>query len=117
MIARRSPSRTRKLVGILAIGAVTALALTACAPATSKSSSTTGADTLTMQLDGPVTSYDPALGASFQDVVVVWSMYDTLVALDADGSVVPGLATDWDVTADSAVFTIRDGVTCSDGEE
>ncbi|WP_164861430.1 ABC transporter substrate-binding protein [Microbacterium sp. CPCC 204701] len=70
-----------------------------------------------MQLDGPVTSYDPALGASFQDVVVMWSMYDTLVALDADGTVVPGLATDWDVTADSGLFTIRDGVTCSDGEE
>jgi len=70
-----------------------------------------------MQLDGPVTSYDPVLGASFQDAVVIWSMYDTLVALDQDGRFVAGLATKWKVTADEGVFTIRKGVTCSDGEK
>lgn len=70
-----------------------------------------------MQLDGPVTSYDPAKGASFQDVVVIWSMYDTLVAMDSDGSIVSGLASQWKVNPNSAQFNIRTGVTCSDGEK
>lgn len=117
MISRRSTYRMRTGASVVAMGALAALALTACAPSSGDSSGSAATDTLTMQLDGPVTSFDPALGASFQDVVVIWSMYDTLVALDADGTVVPGLATDWEVTADSAIFTIRDGVTCSDGEE
>lgn len=112
------PPRRRRGLAKVAIAAAAAIAVTACSSSGSGGSdSSVDTDTLTMQLDGPVTSYDPALGASFQDAVVIWSMYDTLVALDEDGSVVEGLATDWDVTASEGVFTIREGVTCSDGEE
>jgi peptide/nickel transport system substrate-binding protein len=113
------PNRPRRRRGFAAVATSTAalIVLTACSGSTGEPDSSADTESLTMELDGPVTSYDPALGASFQDVVVIWSMYDTLVAMDEDGTVVPGLATDWDVTASNAVFTVRDDVTCSDGEE
>jgi len=119
MFTQHNRPRTRRGITAAGIGTAALIALTACAGGSPSGGSAGSVDTesLTMELDGPVTSYDPALGASFQDVVVIWSMYDTLVALDEDGSYVPGLATDWEVTASNAVFTIRDGVTCSDGEE
>jgi peptide/nickel transport system substrate-binding protein len=118
MLTQLSARRQGRQATAMAIAGVAMLTLAACSGgAPADSSGPTGSETLTMQLDGPVTSYDPALGASFQDVVVVWAMYDTLLALDEDGSIVPGLASDWDVTASEGVFTIRDGVTCSDGEE
>ncbi len=41
--------------------------------------------------------------------------YDTLINLDAKGNPVPQLATHWDVTPSSVVFTLRKGVTCADG--
>ncbi|MCZ4522302.1 ABC transporter substrate-binding protein [Rhodococcus ruber] len=44
-------------------------------------------------------------------------MYDTLVATDSDGTVIPGLASTWTVGPSSATFTLRDDVTCSDGEK
>jgi peptide/nickel transport system substrate-binding protein len=117
MFSRRNHSRPHRRAGAVAVVAA-ALVLSACTGDSSGGSSgSVDTESLTMQLDGPVTSLDPAKGASFQDVVVIWSMYDTLIALDADGSFVPGLASDWEVTPESAVFTIRDGVTCSDDEE
>lgn len=106
-------------VSAVALGAASMLVLSSCAGGATGGGTSGGADysTMTVQIDGPVTSYDPALGSTFQDAVVLWSMYDTLLALDADGSVIPGLASEWSVDGAVADLTIRDGVTCSDGEE
>ncbi|MGE7439052.1 ABC transporter substrate-binding protein [Kitasatospora sp. NPDC001175] len=41
--------------------------------------------------------------------------YDSLINVAADGAVVSGLATNWQASATSATFTLRPGVTCSDG--
>src|SRR5262249_38300784 len=41
--------------------------------------------------------------------------YETLVAFDSKSSVVPYLATKWDVTPTSVVFTLRKDATCADG--
>jgi peptide/nickel transport system substrate-binding protein len=117
MSSRRNHSRLHRRAGAVAVGVAAALALSACSGSSGGSGGAVSPDKMTMQLDGPVTSLDPAKGASFQDVVVIWSMYDTLIALDADGTMVPGLASDWTSTANSAEFTIRDDVTCSDGEK
>lgn len=43
--------------------------------------------------------------------------YDTLVNIDPSGTVVPQLAEDWHVTDRSVTFTLKDGITCSDGSE
>ncbi len=41
--------------------------------------------------------------------------YDSLVNLQRDGKFVSGLAERWSTSANSASFTLRSGVTCSDG--
>jgi peptide/nickel transport system substrate-binding protein len=41
--------------------------------------------------------------------------YDSLINLDAAGKVVSGLAEKWSSTSTKAVFTLRQGITCSDG--
>lgn len=41
--------------------------------------------------------------------------YDTLVNVTADGDIVSGLAEEWSADADSAAFTLKEGITCSDG--
>jgi peptide/nickel transport system substrate-binding protein len=73
--------------------------------------------TVTVALDSPVATLDPAKGATTTDANLQWALYDTLVYLDPDGEVVAGLATSWESTATSATFTLKGGVTCSDGTE
>jgi peptide/nickel transport system substrate-binding protein len=41
--------------------------------------------------------------------------YDTLVNSALDGTVQSGLASDWSQDEEKVVFTIKDGITCSDG--
>jgi peptide/nickel transport system substrate-binding protein len=41
--------------------------------------------------------------------------YDTLVAVDAEGKVIPQLASSWTEAPGALTFTVKDGVTCADG--
>lgn len=111
----RIKPRSRAVLAVAVAAVMTAS--TACSGGSSKKSSggSSGGSTVTMHLDGPLTSYDPAKGSSFQDAVAIWSMYDPLVDFDADGKLVPGLANSWTSTPTSATFKLRDGVSCSDG--
>ena len=43
--------------------------------------------------------------------------YDTLIYVDLEGQVVPQLAESWEATPESVTFTVREGVTCTDGTE
>lgn len=97
----------------------TAISLAGCGGSNAGSTNSVPryAGNLTMELDGTPTSLDPAKGESFQDGVVDMAMYNTLIYFDAEGNIVPGLATKWNSTPSSATFTIRNGVTCSDGEK
>ncbi|WP_370948014.1 ABC transporter substrate-binding protein [Amycolatopsis sp. cg5] len=42
-------------------------------------------------------------------------LYDTLIDVDTDGKPIPGLAEKWEATTTTASFTLRPGITCSDG--
>lgn len=45
-------------------------------------------------------------------------VYDRLIGIDPDGTLVPQLATEWEFTSDTTlVLTLREGVTFQDGEE
>lgn len=70
--------------------------------------------TVAMRLD--VDSFDPhtSLGDSAAGQTFMF-LYDTLVRRTLDGKIVPGAASKWEVTPSKGVFTIRDGLTCSDG--
>ncbi|ACU38753.1 ABC transporter substrate-binding protein [Actinosynnema pretiosum subsp. pretiosum] len=47
-----------------------------------------------------------------------WATAETLVTLDADGNALPGLATDWTRTSDTAwELTVREGVKFHDGSD
>lgn len=119
-MARNRPRSTRLAV---ALAATTALTLTACGGGSDSDSGSGGAaepdavsdGVVNMDLAGPVTSYDPAKGSGFQDAQVAWALYDSLITTDSDGKQIAGLATDWSSTANSATFTLKQGVTCSDG--
>jgi peptide/nickel transport system substrate-binding protein len=104
----------------VALGMVTLALVSACggsdggSGAAPEPKAVTGG-TVTIDLSGPVTSYDPAKGSGFQDAEVAWALYDTLVVTDSNGDFVGGLATSWKTTPTSATYTLRKGATCSDG--
>ncbi len=68
--------------------------------------------TFTMVLTDDLDTLDPYLkGPRGWEKLV----YDSLINLKADGSIASGLAEKWSATATTATFTLREGVTCSDG--
>lgn len=70
--------------------------------------------TVAMRLD--VDTFDPhtSLGDSAAGQTFLF-LYDTMVHRTLDGRIVPGVASSWQMTPSQGVFTIRDGLTCSDG--
>ncbi len=72
--------------------------------------------TLGMQLEPPI--LDPTAGAAAAiDEVVYANVFEGLTRIGPDGSVLPGLAADWEIAPDglSWVFNLREGVTFHDG--
>ncbi len=61
----------------------------------------------------PGSSFDPYTNLKLLQVSTL--AYDTLVHVAPDGKLIPGLAEQWSATTRSATFTIRKGITCSDG--
>lgn len=61
---------------------------------------------------GTVSPYETTLGTAKQ---VIAFGYDTLINQADDGTVISGLAEKWSNTANSATYTLKDGVTCADG--
>ncbi len=72
--------------------------------------------TVAIQLEPP--NLDPTGGAAQAiDSVLYSNVFEGLTRFMADGSVVPGLATRWDITGDGLTYTfhLADGVTFHDG--
>jgi peptide/nickel transport system substrate-binding protein len=76
-------------------------------------------DKVVLTLRNDVDTFDPFLSQTESGAKQVFdAIYDTLVRIGtSDGKVTvkPSMATKWDVTPDSATFTLRDGLTCGDG--
>lgn len=76
------------------------------------------AATLDIAIDSSPAGLDPHLITAFNSVVIVQgTIYEALTAINEDLSVVPGLASSWDVSADGLKYTfkLREGVTFHDG--
>src|SRR5215210_2239595 len=72
---------------------------------------------LTAAIGGEPDQLDPHKTSAYYSFEVLENVYDTLVEPNAELEVEPSIATDWSTSKDQLTwtFTIRDGVTFSDG--
>ncbi|MFJ6215689.1 ABC transporter substrate-binding protein [Streptomyces sp. NPDC092296] len=99
----------------LAAGVTAATVVLAGCGSTGRSATTTplvAGGTVRIAASAETPSFDPysAFGAAQAGYA-----YDSLVNVAADGTLVSGLASSWQATTTTATFTLRPGVTCSDG--
>ena len=96
--------------------AIAALALSLAACGSGESPSTSKPATFTYAINTDLGSLDPYLTVLNATTTFDTFLYGTLVAIDAQGNAQPQLAEQWDVTGtEKATFTLREGITCSDG--
>lgn len=75
-------------------------------------------DTLVVGLSADITTFEPAAISSRDNANIARHIFETLFSIEGDGSVVPDLATDLEISEDGLayVYTIEEGRTCHDGE-
>jgi peptide/nickel transport system substrate-binding protein len=97
-----------------ATAAATAAALAGCGSGARSSTSTPLVDhgTVRIAASSETPSFDPY--STFGAAQARYA-YDSLVNLAPDGTLVSGLASSWRATTTTASFTLRPGITCSDG--
>lgn len=141
MRTARSTLRTGSHKTILALLVVLALVISACAAESDSTTTsggvdattTTGSDpaettttaapsepeTLVVAVPSDVASLDLGKETFFDEAAILANVYDSLTVRGADGSVQPGLATEWSVSEDGMTWTIalREGVLFHSGEE
>jgi peptide/nickel transport system substrate-binding protein len=116
----------KRVITAAAALAATALSVAACssgassggsAAASSSSSSTAyvSGQTATIMLPSDPGNLDPDLTSLSVTEEADYFLYDSLINFAPNGTPEPGLATKWSGTTTSATYTIRKGVTCSDG--
>jgi len=64
-----------------------------------------------------VVNLDPALGTGDPEITFNMAIYDYLINTEADGSLTPNLATDWEISDDGLTYTMSlvEGATFHDG--
>lgn len=109
----RSP-QTIALAGVITLG----LVLTACSEGSNTTvgtGKTVEGQPFTMAVSADPGNLDPHFTSLSVTLQVDAFMYDSLVNLDPAGKMVSGLAEKWEGDATKATYTLRKGVTCSDG--
>lgn len=103
----------------------TALVLSACGGSSEPEEDTGTAQgapeaggTLVVARTGDITGLDPHVATAFQTVQALDLVHGTLVQLDPELNVIPGLAESWEFSEDGTTltFTLREGVTYHDGD-
>lgn len=112
----------RRLLGVGAVVAASALLLTGCmgsAADTSASDSAAGGGEANLAMATEPPNIDPILMRNIGSWNMYYAIFDGLTRIAGDGSIQPGLAEEW--TSNDAMdqwdFTIREGVTFHDGSE
>lgn len=96
-----------------------AVALTACSGGPAESEGTEeAATTLSVGVQNPPNSFDPAQLHDGTQRYVWGAIFDTLVYSDSDGKLQPGAAESWEYSDDALALTLhlRDDMTFSDGD-
>lgn len=112
-------SHRTKFAVVVAGGLVTALALSGCADSADTQGGADGDQPTELRL-GLVTqlsSFAPWEASWANESPYLQAVYDTLLRTEPDGTVVPGLATEWswDDSRTVMTLTLREGVEFSDG--
>src|SRR5690554_6569823 len=77
----------------------------------------TQAQTLTVAINEGIPGFDPTQTTRSVANNVFPNIFDTLLVLDREGQLAPGLATSWEAESDTSWrFHLRDDVTFHDGE-
>ncbi|WP_158253921.1 ABC transporter substrate-binding protein [Cryobacterium sp. N22] len=112
----------RSVATAVAILTASALALSGCAssgtgPEPTSSEASASGGTLTIGALADIKSFDPAQAHIGHYVQYYQPVYDSLLRREADGTLVPMLATKWAYNDDNTVLTLtlRDDVTFTDG--
>ncbi|MFD4759654.1 ABC transporter substrate-binding protein [Streptomyces sp. NPDC058439] len=108
----RSTRRSRSAAALATALGVVATA-TACGGGSAADG--TGGSTVVLAVAGDPGTLSPTTALASTALSMNSFAYDTLVHIEADGSVIPGVAEKWSATSTFAQFTIRPGVTCEDG--
>ena len=86
---------------------------------TSQADSDSASASLTVASTSAATSLDfTTTGGAAIPAVLMDNVYETLVRIDEDGSITPGLASSWEISDDARSYTfhLREGVTFSNGD-
>jgi peptide/nickel transport system substrate-binding protein len=109
---------------VLAASLAALAALAACSPdsgssknSAAASSGSSAKSTFVVARTGDIDKLDPAAATAFQTVETLGLVYSSLLRTDADGKIIPDLATKWQTSADgrTVTFTLRSGVKWQDG--
>jgi peptide/nickel transport system substrate-binding protein len=109
-----------RLPVLIAATAVVSLVLAGCTSGGDPDASSTpvSGGTLTYASgDAEPTCLDPHVGGNYPQALVSTQYLESLVSKDANGDIVPWLADSWQEASDglSWTFTLKDGVTFTDG--
>ncbi|GGM16740.1 ABC transporter substrate-binding protein [Micromonospora yangpuensis] len=115
MLAPRLRTLTAVALATLLAGA--AGCSTGPAPASEPAGLPRSGGTLTWAVETEPITLNPHLYAQAKARLLVWNTFESLLGYDQQGKLAPWLATGWQTTPDgrSYTFTLRDGVTFSDG--
>jgi peptide/nickel transport system substrate-binding protein len=96
----------------------TGLAMAAMMAAAGAVQAQEGSDTLNIALNGPPLSFDPARADNGNGVIYTQLVYEPLIRAASDGTLQPGLATEWGYVGEGNKqfeVKIREGAKFSDG--
>lgn len=112
-----SEMRFRRLLVLLLCGLVE-LSTAACSDSTLDAAKNVDADVLHRGIAGDPVTLDPSIAEDIHAFQVLRDLYEGLVTETADGSLVPGVAETWELSADGLQYTffLREDAVWSDGQ-
>ncbi|GAA2810267.1 ABC transporter substrate-binding protein [Kribbella solani] len=106
--------RSTRPLRVLAVAAI--LAVSGCSASGNSDGDVVRDGTFTMAIPSDPGGMNPMRAAEGVTQNVLRFAYDSLVAFAPDGKVEPYLAQSWKAGPRSVAFTLRDGITCSNGK-
>ncbi|GAA3885090.1 hypothetical protein GCM10022381_29020 [Leifsonia kafniensis] len=103
---------------VVGAAAVLMLILTGCAGGTNDQSNSNPSSVFVDAVGTNPPHLNPELTTDITTSVVGGAVFDTLIRMDSDFNLVPGLAESWDASTDAMTYTfnLREGVSWHDGE-